>query len=446
MKKLFKVLSVWMAAALAVCILPPLKVYAGSFTEAKQGVVYIESYFAAAQEGDYIWDYSGVGDYAYQTPGTTMVMRGSGFAIGKVGESVEYIVTNAHVVLDDTAAGIRDLDPLNATMNVSSKKATEVIVYFSYGANDFMRAQIYMLDEERDICVLKLPQATDARIPLVICKSNDIDTNGDFAALGFPFDSDLIVDSTAQVYDTNDITTTRGAISRQTTDVSGRNVYQIDISISPGSSGGPLVNSNGEVVGISTYGVLDNNYALVIDELLAMIGNSVPYTLSGDVAASARAKTNTIILIAVAAVVVLAAVVVIIVVRKKKGTAQGGSSRGGNAYMPSAMGTRSSGRAAQIAGVKGLMAGRTFPINGSIMIGRNSQKCNVCFPVDTQGISGVHCQIRQVNGGYELTDLGSSNGTYLGNGQKLTPNVPVTLSDGTYFYLGSTDQMFQMKC
>lgn len=405
MKKLFKVLSIWMAAALVVCILPSLKVYAGSFTEAKEGVVYIESYFP-------------VDDYQ------ALVMRGSGFAIGKVGEPVEYIVTNAHVVLAETVDG-------------NSIKATEVVVYFSYGANDFMRAQIYKIDEARDICVLKLPQPTDARSPLVICKSSDIDTNDNFAALGFPFTSDIIVDSTAQAYDMNDITTTRGGISRQTTDVYGRNVYQIDIAISPGSSGGPLVNSNGEVVGINTYGVLDNNYAVVIDELLAMIGNDVPYTLSG-----AKTGGNIVpIVVAAAAVIVIAAVVVIIVVSRKKGTAQNVSQRGGNVSMQPAM----AGRKAQIVGVKGLMANQAFQINGSIMIGRNSQKCNVCFPVDTQGISGVHCQIRQVNGGYELTDLGSSNGTYLGNGQKLTPNVPVTLSDGTYFYLGSTDQMFQMK-
>lgn len=326
----------------------------------------------------------------------------------------------------------------------------------------------------------------------------------DFAALGFPSDSTLFMDGTAWAYDKDDITTTRGAISRQSTDDSGRNVYQIDVNIAAGNSGGPLVNSNGEVVGITTYSVVNTasghntNYAVVIDELLSMINRDVvPYTLSSEVSGNAPAEDNTttsaetepateattqaatteapatttkapetsapatspantnsdssngnmtVIIIAIAAVVVIAAVAVIIVVSKNKKSAAPVQQSAPAPEMSKTMPIQSGqGRGAVITGMKGIMANRSFNINGSIVLGRNSQKCNVCFPVDSKGISGVHCQIRQASGGYEILDLGSSNGTFLGSGQKLTPNVPVFIPDGTYFYLGSAEQLFQIK-
>lgn len=491
MKKFMKRAAALFTAAMAIAMTVSMPVQAGSFSDAKEGVVYIESHFNAdanvSAQDDFIWS-DGRGSYFYQTPGTTMGFRASGFAIGNQGEQVQYIVTNAHVVLDDTSEGIRNLDPLNATMNVSSKKASEVLVYFSYGANDFMRAQIYFVDEEKDLCILKLPQATDKRKALILCKSANVDMDGDFAALGFPGDSDLGMDETSLAYGIDDITSTRGSISRQSTDQNGVNVYQIDIDISGGSSGGPLVNEEGQVVGINTYSVTDlssghqNNYAIVIDELLGLVDReTVPYTLSTDVSAetspaetetspaetkpastetkpaqsdtvpvSAEAETSgssdhtvLIVVIVIAVAVVLLAAVLLITRRRSSGSA-GRGQRAENAPLPSRVGAETS-RGAVITGMKGMLANKTFPIGGSIVMGRNSQKCNVCFPVDAQGISGVHCQIRQVNGGYEIVDLGSSNGTYLGSGQKLTPNVPVSIPDGTYFYLGSAEQLFQIK-
>ena len=44
-------------------------------------------------------------------------------------------------------------------------------------------------------------------------------------------------------------------------------------------------------------------------------------------------------------------------------------------------------------------------------------------------ISGRHCKFSYQNGQYYLTDIGSSNGTYL-NGQMLPRDVPQALKDG----------------
>lgn len=346
--------------------------------------------------------------------------RGSGFAIGDPKKPVEYIVTNAHVVLDDLG------------------EQCSLSVYFSYAAHDSVTPTIYKVDAKKDIAVLKLPEPTTKRTALVLCPTDEVNVNDEASALGFPAVSDVLTDN--YKYDTNDVTVTKGSISRKYYENANmRSMYQIDTYINGGNSGGPLVNAKGEAVGINTEGVIGEgsvNGAVVIDELIDIIGrDATGYVLSTDF------RFNPLILIIAGAAVVVAGGVVlaIVLVKKKK-----------RATVPAGYGAASAPKAAAnaggvITGMKGIMANRTFTINGSIVIGRNAQKCNVAYPVDAQGISGVHCQIRQAAGGYEIIDCGSSNGTYLGNGQKLTPNVPVLIPDGTFFYLGSAEQLFQIK-
>ena len=59
------------------------------------------------------------------------------------------------------------------------------------------------------------------------------------------------------------------------------------------------------------------------------------------------------------------------------------------------------------------------------------------FDKNAPGISGRHCQVDydQNEDCFIITDLGSSYGTFLGNGKKLTANVAEKLSTGDTFYL-----------
>lgn len=463
--KLLKNIFSLIAVLASTMILMTVTAYAGSISDAKEGVVYIESDFYAETDTSFIWDsdtlvgtglwYDPITSYAYQPGGTTISFRGSGFAIGNNGDPVEYIVTNAHLVLDNTADGIKSLSQLNESMTVNSKKASEVRVYFSYGANDFMRAQIYLVNEEKDICILKLPQTTDKRKSLAICPSSEIDEDDNFAALGFPGSSDVLMDGTSLTYDMSDITVTRGGISRKAVDEDGVSVYQIDIDISGGNSGGPLVNSNGDVVGINTYAVTSNgvseNYAIVIDELISILTShpEISYATSSayvsgtsedgsvnendlPVARQDTSSNNTVtIVIIVAAAVVIIVVIVVIM-----------SGRSGR----SARSRSDKSTSGVIIGIKGVMTGKRIPINDSIVIGRGYQCSSAAqYPINTKGVSEVHCRISKTANGYEIIDLNSSNGTYIGNGQRLTPNVPVLLPNGTYFYLGSPEQLLQIE-
>lgn len=66
-------------------------------------------------------------------------------------------------------------------------------------------------------------------------------------------------------------------------------------------------------------------------------------------------------------------------------------------------------------GVSGAYFGKTYPLRGSTVMGRHSE-CHIC--VNADGISRKHVQIDAEADGLVVTDLGSSNGTYI-NGKKI---------------------------
>lgn len=357
--------------------------------------------------------------------------QGTGFAIGKPGEPVEYIVTNAHVV-------------------GNGREGDRATVYFAAAANKFAVGTVVEIDNKRDLAVIKLPELTTERTALVLCQSEERDLEDTYTALGYPFNS------ITNNIDTDDITMTRGAIALKTFYADdGVDVYQIDIDIHPGNSGGPLVNSKGEVVGINAFSIKQidqngneviTNYAIVIDEFIDFVSQSkYGYVLTTDVAEKSSILPMILIIVG-AAVVVAAAVVVILVMMSKKKKAP--AAQAPAAAQPVRMAAKPQAApagSAQIIGIAGLFAGTVFPLNNVATIGRNSETCNIAYPVNSQGISGTHCQILRQGDSYIIVDKGSSYGTFLGNGERLQPEVSVRLESGDFFYLGSRDQLFQIK-
>ena len=92
----------------------------------------------------------------------------------------------------------------------------------------------------------------------------------------------------------------------------------------------------------------------------------------------------------------------------------------------------------------GVNAGKRLAVTGTIKIGRSSS-CQVHYPDGTSGISSNHCSVTVSGNGVSLTDLGSTYGTYLDNGTKLTPNSPVRLTRGESFYISSRKNSFRIE-
>lgn len=374
----------------------------------------------------------------YDSQGNSESGWGTGWAIGKPGKPVKYIVTNGHVV--EKAYTYPRYD--------STQFGGEIRVYFSAAENDYVQAKVVYYSEftDKDIAVLELPSATDKRTALTLRDSNTVKIGSTAYALGYPGDS--VRQQDFATYDQDDVTMTRGIISkRTTTNYSSYEAFQMDVSIAGGNSGGPLVDEDGNVIGINTAGALDPNtgvsvgmnYAITINELTKILdAERIEYTMSGS---GFGAPWMGYVFLPIG-VVALAIGIILLVTSKKNGQAVLAA-----AGVPSDTEVKkeavpkvhgSSEKHAVLRGVTGKYAGQSFDFeNGRVVIGRDPASCNIVFDKNTPGISGQHCQVAYDRNEdcFIITDLGSSYGTFLGNGKKLTPNVAEKLYAGDTFYL-----------
>lgn len=360
---------------------------------------------------------------------------GTGWAIGKRGEPVEYIVTNGHVV--EAAYTYPKMYP--------GEVSGLVQVYFSAAENDFVQAKVvyYSGPSEKDLAILQLPSPTDKRTALSIRPSDTVKVGENAYALGYP--GNASINNDFSTYDENDITMTKGIISKETTLTSSTyKAFQMDVSIASGNSGGPLVDEKGNVIGINvataydvTTGQLsDVHYAIIADELTRILDSErIAYTLSGSGLSWAQPWFAYVFL--PLGILLLAGGITLIVINSRKSRmmpenatpfAKKGFPKGSGPMRKRAV----------LRGVTGKYSGYSFDlIKGKVVIGRDPATCNIVFEKDTPGISGRHCQVvySENEDCFLITDLGSSYGTYLGNGKKLTANVAEKLYAGDTFYL-----------
>ncbi|OGO21961.1 MAG: hypothetical protein A2Z28_00455 [Chloroflexi bacterium RBG_16_51_9] len=151
-----------------------------------------------------------------------------------------YILTNFHVIAD----------------------SREVTIIFGDGRE--APASIIGIDEVKDLALLK----TDVKNLPAIAQgsSSELAIGADVIAIGFPLDLE------------GSVTVSKGIVSA-TRVIDGVRYIQTDAALNPGNSGGPLVNLNGEVIGVvvskarvdeetSAEGM---NFAITFDEALASL-------------------------------------------------------------------------------------------------------------------------------------------------------------------------------
>jgi len=102
------------------------------------------------------------------------------------------------------------------------------------------------------------------------------------------------------------------------------------------------------------------------------------------------------------------------------------------------------GQTMQVMCMTGPLHGQVYTLTADgLLIGRDPT-CSLRLPGDVSAVSRRHCHIRLQGGRAYLEDLQSTYGTYLSSGQRLVPNQPVELTNGSRFYLGSTQNQFQL--
>jgi S1-C subfamily serine protease len=144
---------------------------------------------------------------------------GSGFVLDHDG----HILTNAHVV-----DGASKIEVTLGNQDTSSP----------------ISATVVGKDPSSDIAMLKVNAPADQLHPLPLGSSSDTQVGNPVVAIGNPFGLDRTV--TAGIV---------SALQRQIQAPNGftiDNVIQTDAAINPGNSGGPLIDANGQVIGINS--------------------------------------------------------------------------------------------------------------------------------------------------------------------------------------------------
>lgn len=148
---------------------------------------------------------------ATKVPDVKVDYRATGFLIDGNG----YLVTNAHV--------------LNKMKNV----------YVENSKGEYFSAQNIYVDNNLDLAILKIDDTAYkviTNLPFTI-KKNNADLGEQFFTLGFP---------------RNEIVYGEGYVSAKSGSDGDSTAYQLTVSANPGNSGGPVINRNGELIGIIT--------------------------------------------------------------------------------------------------------------------------------------------------------------------------------------------------
>ena len=338
--------------------------------------------------------------------------RGTGFFVGEAGTDPQYIVTNCHVVEEFILAG---------------KALGGGELHVRFDKDDEAEAYLVDYDAEKDVAILRLAEATGKRVSLQMRVPQEDSLGSEAYAVGYPAAADLTV-TAVNSFSQKDATVTTGSISRFLTESgTGRKLIQTDASLGGGNSGGPLIDGSGAVIGINTAGSkLDSNlfYAVSVSEVLPLLDkNSIPYTLAPET--KSGGSTMLYVGIGAAAVAVIAVLAAVLGKKKKAPAAPKGQEEKGNPVLRS-MAPQHGGMVVQLHGQP-------------VQIGRDGAVCRLVYQDGTPGVSGRHCQVSFEQGQFVLTDLNSTYGTFLSNGQRVAPNSPVTLPPKSSFYLGEAD-------
>lgn len=178
-----------------------------------------------------------------------MIATSQGMGSGVIIDQSGCILTNWHVVKD--AGTIYVLIPSGGIVTVNKNTA--------YTANLVTQHAV------ADLAIIKINHAPGSLQVAKLADKGSIKIGTKVAALGFPR-PDVMQYLESDVSQSSSLTTGVVSAVRQ---IAGVTYIQTDTALNPGNSGGPLLNSDGLVIGINTFGIDQTqgiNFAIAVDE------------------------------------------------------------------------------------------------------------------------------------------------------------------------------------
>lgn len=429
---------------------------------------------------------------------------GSAFAVGKPDEPVQYFVTNRHVV--EPVATV-DVDVYSLTTkeymdsgSVDDWPVSKITYYLVFENIDTMVTARHVATSDRaDLAVLS-PDIPTRKRTASILRPFDLNTmkKVNIYALGFPAVADgSLTKEAREKLDSTQVFRSNGVISTFLSHEKTADGEQIQMTtpINGGNSGGPVVDEDGYVLGVSTskWSSAQNvNMAVTVNEVIRMLDAAeIPYTTVADLSPAAAestavaeatptpapiaAVTDTPTaqptveptaepapqptdfnwLLVVLGVLGIATVVLATFAFLKKTSGRkpkpAKDPKPSNQARPPVSNRPSPDRmppqtavTRTLIGENGALAGMQFILTDRAVIGRDPHLCQIVFPADTRGVSHAHCTVAISNGVVTVTDNSSRCGTWVDD-ERLVPGVSVVLHRGHRIYLGSHEQSFVLR-
>ena len=187
--------------------------------------------------------------YSGASPSVVMIVTDEGFGTGSVISDDGVILTNWHVVEGYSVVG------------VIFKPQPEGR---SVGPADIILGIVEKVDEVADLAVVRIYTLPDSARPIPLGESATIQVGADVHAIGHPTGEAWTYTKgfVSQLRDSYEWTAELGLMHEA-------NVIQTQTPISPGSSGGPLLNDSGAIIGINSFKTEGEslNFAVSVSEI-----------------------------------------------------------------------------------------------------------------------------------------------------------------------------------
>ena len=394
---------------------------------------------------------------------------GSAFVVSILQNGTAMILTNRHCV--DSVYSDKDLAEL-ARRGVSFENKIYIV---NDDSNHMVRAEVVAISKRTDLALLRVSGLRGRDLTLKIW-NGDPDTlvQQTVYTAGFPGASEGIKNEKARNELKSDLASVTFANGRVTRIIAsdqteyGGEVIQHTAATNSGNSGGPLLDEDGNVVGVNTWGSLEGEqtyWSISNKEIISFLKENRVSFQEGQRIQKANPASLALII-----GVVLAVILFLFALRQRNVNREQSrkieellrkrltqftsiiAPKKEPQVLPKqekAQGSAASAASGNAGGRElrcdiGELAGKSYSVRDRLVIGRDPSKCDVVFGKDVPNVSRVHCTVRFDGQKATIKDENSSYGVFI-DGKRIRPGVDVPLHRGHKVGIGSAgEQVFSL--